>query len=267
MTCAAALTIAISTLGTRLPGLVLPPPVTNVSFLVLVQKHDGSNPWQDRPDVTVVTLHTVGLSHSRNAALDQASGSLLLFSDDDIALKMAGILALKRQLEQSPDLALIRGWRAEHLGQQSQSRRAQRLSLLNAGRVCAPELMIRTAPFRAAALRFDPRFGLGGRHGLGEEFIFVTDALKAGLRGLTVPVVTGSHPGASTGDHWQDPALIYARQMVLQRVFGRWAPVARLGYGIRHRRRFPDRAAWWRFLLGVPHWGVPARSEHINDAL
>ena len=111
--------------------------------------------------------------------------------------------------------------------------------------------MVRRSLIRAAGVRFDPDFGLGARFGLGEEYVFVTDTLRAGLRGITLPVVTGSHPEESTGDLWSDPILLVARQAVIGRVFGRWALVVRIAYMLRHRRRFDSFSGKLRFVLGA----------------
>ncbi|WP_456389768.1 hypothetical protein, partial [Profundibacter sp.] len=111
------------------------------------------------------------------------------------------------------------------------------LRTANSGRICAPELMVRVGAIRGANIAFDPEFGLGAKFGLGEEFIFITDALKAGLKGVGFPIVTGAHPDESTGNDWQDPALMRARAAMLARVFGRWAILARMAYAWRYRSR------------------------------
>jgi hypothetical protein len=104
---------------------------------------------------------------------------------------------------------------------------------------------------RARGLRFDEGFGAGAgtESFLGEEFVFVADCLKAGLGGRAVPLVVSVHPDTSSGFLWQGAAAARARAAVLARVFGRAAPLARLGFALKHRRHF-GRADLWRFLKG-----------------
>lgn len=242
-------TLAISTMGVRVAGLRLPPPRVGLDFLILVQAAkfgaDVVTAYRDRADVRIVILDTLGLSHSRNAAITQAGGDLVVFCDDDLELDLDGIEALRNAFEQDADLAMAAGWRRKQGQGRRRQRRSYGLTLFNSGRICAPELMLRRAAFLPQGVRFDPNFGLGAMHGLSEEYVFVTDALKAGLKGMSLPVITGTHAHVSTGDNWHDPALMRARQAMLARVFGRWAWVIRPLYAWRQRSRLGS----WRAVL------------------
>lgn len=246
------LTIAISTLGPRLPALELPPPAPGLRYLLLVQEPpvrlDGLA-FADRPDVTLRRLPGRGLARSRNAALEMADTPFLLFSDDDIALDLSGIGALRDQLAARPELAFATGRRA---GRDPDRYPAtpQSLNLRNSGKTATPELMLRPARFRDQGLAFDADFGLGARWPLGEEYVFLADALRAGLQGWFFPIDLGRHAHPSTGDVWTDPALLAARMAVLRRVFGRWAPLVRVAYGWRHRRRLGGIGGGLRFIFG-----------------
>lgn len=244
-------TLAVSTMGARTENLHLPEARAGIDHLVLVQaaaSGDVGARFVGRSDVRVVLLDTLGLSKSRNAALEQAEGDLIVFCDDDLALDLDGIMALARAFEGDDDLALAAGWRGKGSGHRMAERRArtERLTLFNSGRICAPELMVRRSDFGPDGVQFDTEFGLGARHGLGEEYVFVTDALKADLKGLSLPIITGQHDDISTGSDWDDPALMRGRQQVLSRVFGSWAWMIRPVYAWRHRRRLGD----WRAVVG-----------------
>ncbi len=250
-------TVAVSTMGARVNSIDLPDPRAGIDYLVLVQRPEPTCPTTlaARDDVRVVTLETIGLSNSRNAGLEMATGEMLLFADDDQDLDLDGICKLARILDHDPDLAIVLGWRREHMRDRGRSTHTYRITVLNSGRVCAPEFMVRRSAVLAAGVWFDPRFGVGAEFEIGEEFIFVADLLAAGLAGLSVPVVTGSHPDESTGDVWDDPEILRARQAVLRRVFGPWVLPVRCGYALRHRRHLGGVAAMLRFTLGV----VPRR--------
>lgn len=246
-------TVAVSTLGARLAGVTLPPPHRGIRYLILVQKGEGavgSAEITERSDVTRRDLQGVGLSLSRNAALDHASGALLVFADDDMTLSVEGIMALARVFEEDPALDFAAGWRSDRLPRAGRRGRVHRLHHFNSGRIAAPELMVRRSAVIAAGIRFDPDFGLGAKHGLGEEYVFVTDALKAGLQGRSFAVVIGAHPHESTGDDWRARGLMNARIAVLTRVFGRSAALVRLVYAVRYRRRIGRWSSLWRFVRG-----------------
>jgi hypothetical protein len=244
--------VAISTLGAGLGRIRLPAPSAGLTYLILLQCPEAADPGirkalEARADTQVLALEGRGLSNSRNAALAQADQPLVLFADDDQALDAAGIKTLSQAFVQDPGLTLAAGWRAERLPVRA---RVKRLTRLNSGRICAPEFMVRLAHIRAAGLGFDPEFGLGARYGLGEEYVFVSDVLRCGLKAASLPVVTGKHPHESTGDNWTDPVLLDARRAVLTRVFGRWAGPMRFAYALRHRRRFSSLTQLLKFARG-----------------
>lgn len=252
------LTIAISAMSDRLGGVTLPPPHPELRYLLLVQMaraggQERLDPGlETRDDLRVVWLKGRGLSHSRNAALDLVQDRFILFSDDDITLCPAGIMTLLEALRADPALDLVAGWRAESLPGPDHPRAApHRLTRFNSGRVCTPEFMLRASAARRLDVRFDPQFGVGAPLPTGEDYIFVADLLRAGARGRSLPVITGRHPHESTGDIWNDPALLRARRAVLTRVFGALAPVVALAYGYKHRRRFASRRAAWGFVCGL----------------
>ncbi|WP_172300515.1 glycosyltransferase [Pseudoruegeria sp. HB172150] len=230
------LTVAISTLGGRAGRIALPPPDPAVTYLILLQRPGEAPALPPRPDMAVRPLAAVGLSASRNAALTLAETPFLLFGDDDVALDMSGVKRLLARLEAAPELAIVTGRRAGEVPRRAAAR-ARPLRLWNAARTATPEIMVRVAPLRARGIGFDAKFGLGGRYPLGEEYVFLADALRAGLRGRYLPVTVGRHDGPSTGADWRDPALLAARIAVMARVFGRAAPLARLVFALRNGRR------------------------------
>lgn len=248
-----AVTLAISTMGARSVALRLPIARAGIDYLILVQAAlsglDAREKFRNRADVRVVILNSLGLSSSRNEAIEQAPGDLVVFCDDDLELDLNGIEALRVAFEQDATLGLVAGWRHSAGHRSKRRRRAYRLNLFNSGRICAPELMLRRAAFLPDGVRFDTNFGLGAIHGLGEEYVFVTDALKSGLKGISLPVVTGTHTHSSTGDNWSDPALMSARQAMLARVFGAKAWAIRPFYAWRQRRQLGSWRAVLRFAL------------------
>lgn len=230
------LTVAISTLGERAGDIALPPPDPDICWLVLVQRPDAAPELPVRADLTVVPLETRGVAASRNAALDRAETPFLLFGDDDIAFDMGGVKRLLAVLEADPALAIVTGRRggsapARYAGQ------GHPLRLWNAAKTGTPEILLRLAPVRAAGVRFDAKFGLGGKYPLGDEYVFLADALKAGLKGRFEPIVLFTHEGDSTGADWADADRLRARIAVLNRVFGRAAPLMRLAFAVKNRRR------------------------------
>ena len=243
-------TVAIAALGPHAHTVPLPQPAPGLCYLVMVQAPPVPLPHSTRADVVYVALDSLGLSHSRNAALAQCQTPLLVFSDSDIVLDPQGLRALARQMTQNPALDFAAGWRAGKRPAGGARAGRYRLGKLNAGRICAPELMVRRSALHGTGLRFDTSFGVGAPLPVGEDYIFVCDMLAAGLRGDGFAIDMGTHPGASTGDDWQNPTILHARRAVLTRCFGRFAPLVRLAYLWRHRRKWGNLTAAWQFWAG-----------------
>jgi len=244
---AAGLTVGISTLGARADGIVLPRPEPSVFYDILVQRPGAASSLEGlyadlcggRDDVRVLPLDGQGVAASRNAALDAARTPYLLFGDDDVTLDLAGVRRLWAVLRDDPALAVVTGRRtgpvpARYAGQ------GHSLRLWNTAKTATPEILLRVAPVRAAGVRFDTGFGIGAPHPLGDEYVFLTDALKAGLKGRFEPIAIGDHPDDSTGTDWSDPVLLRARVAVLRRVFGPLAGPMRLAFALKNRHRLKD---------------------------
>ena len=242
---ATGLTIAISTIGARLHQICLPPPTPGCTVLVLAQEKPA-DAAPICPDLRLIALPGRGVSASRNAALAYAETTFVLFADDDVTLDMGAVLALRDHLLQHPGQAMAVG-RLGAPGRPDTARTGP-LRRTNVARIGTPALMIRLAPFRAAGLGFDLRFGLGTGFPLGEEFIFVADALAAGLQGAHLPVEVGQHPSPSSGDNWADPGVLRARAAALHRVFGAATLPYALAFVWRHRARIGGGRAMARFI-------------------
>lgn len=255
--------VAVAVVASTAADVRLPPPCPGIRYVLCCQGTPETTPERPLPvvgrdDAQLIEIPGRGLSRSRNAALDfalniapDAAPDFLLFSDDDIDLDPDGITALSARMAADPGLALAAGWRAGRLPDRGPRAGVHDLTLANSGRVCAPEFMVRTADVRLLGVRFDPDFGVGATHPIGEDFIFVSDILKAGGRARAFPIVTGAHAGQSSGEGQETRRLLAARAAVFSRVFGSpRAALARLAFALRHRARFTDRLSWVAFVAG-----------------
>jgi len=261
------LTVAISTRGIRALGLEAGgfgagfAPEPGVDHLVLVQEPDADpalGPALDRlaarPGIGVLRLATTGLSRSRNAALDAARGDVLLVADDDVTHPPGALAGIRRAFAEDPGLALFVGTSLDPDGRPRKRPlpRRIRLTRLNAARASSHEIALRLGPVRAAGLRFDAGFGVGAGTPatLGEEYVFLAEALAAGLAGVHDPLPVSVHPAESSGFVWSGAAQARARALVFSRIFGRTAPLVRLAFALKNRRRFASRQVLAAFLRG-----------------
>lgn len=229
------LSVAIAMVaGGPLP--VLPDPVAGVEYDLHVQGlapgplPDGLDRLAARADVRVLPCPGRGAARSRNAALQAARGDLLLFSDDDIGHDPAAHALLRARLAAEPGLDFLCGRLHDDRGQPHKryGPDGARVRFWNAARVGTPEIALRLARVRAAGVAFDEGFGAGAAVPLGDEYIFLMDCRRAGLRGRHVALGLGRHPPVSSGLAFGPETLAW-RQAVFRRALGRfWWPAFRL---------------------------------------
>ena len=246
------LTIGYSVLAERAAAIRLPDPMDDVEVLIVVQGGAVPGDAPRRDDVRYEVLDSRGVTKSRNAVLDRARGQFVLFADDDIVFHEEGVRSVLRELVEHPDLALVLGIAVDEGGRlrKPYPSRTLRLTRWNSGKAATYEIMLRRDAFARAGVRFDERFGAGvDPHYLGDEYILISDAIRAGLQCRFLPVVMAMHPTVSSGAGWGTERDARARSAIFGRVFGPTAPVARLAFVARSPRRFGSAALSARFVL------------------
>lgn len=264
------LTIAYSSLAERVPGIAAPE-VDGVEILLCVQGLEHGGPSLVPPAVDrVVAVDGRGVARSRNAAIDAASCRYLLFCDDDVEVQVDDVLAAVAYLRRTgAAIALGRGMDPQgRLRKRYRSDRPAPLSLLNSAKAATYEMLVDVEQVRAAGVRFDERFGAGVETYLGDEYVFIADLLRAGLRGDTLPFVFGIHPEVSSGSRWGGRDL-HVRAVVINHVFGPLAPTARLVFGLRRRAQIGSVTAFARFVANrttIAEHEVPVSQQATPEA-
>ena len=223
----ALLTIGYSTLATRASGINY---LENFQNLVAVQ-----NPTSEKLSPTVngvarIELQSKGVAKSRNAVIDNTKTKYLLFGDDDIEFKEESINAAIQYLEANTEISILLMQTVDESGilRKRYPKNAHALKLTNSAKAATYEMMIRVDDINNASIRFDENFGAGAENYLGDEYIFIADALRAGLKGLFLPIVIATHPTESSGSFRSTRQDAIVRSRIFSRVFGVWAPAMRL---------------------------------------
>ena len=223
------LTIGYSTLASRAKNIKF---LASVNNLVIVQNPDSISLPDFGSEVKVLELRDKGVAKSRNAAMANAETEYLLFGDDDIEFKESGITSAINYLNANPQVSILLMQAIDETGQlrKHYPMKAHKLRLSNSAKAATYEMMIRTSDFKAAGIKFDENFGAGAPNYLGDEYIFIADALRSGLKGEFEPIVIATHPAESSGSLQNSKADRSARARVFSRVFGFWAPVMRTSF-------------------------------------
>ncbi len=227
------LTVGFSTLTARAANVAVPRFGDDTEVLICVQ---GGSIAEPPARTRVVEVGGLGVARSRNAAIEHAQGNYLLFCDDDVIVDPRGVSAAVEYLRRTGQ-AVAMGRASDPTGslRKPYPKAYTRLTRFNTAKAATYELLIDVDQVRAAGVWFDERFGAGAPLHLADEYIFIVDLLRAGLRGVTVPDVFGAHAGISSGLRWGADEDRHARAVALNRVFGAAAPVARTVFAVKHR--------------------------------
>ena len=245
------LTIAYSTLPARLKGITYPEQRSDRELLVLVQNVDEDSYVFTEKSAKLVELKNKGVAKSRNAALDRASGEFLLFGDDDMQFIEPGIEAALSYFKSNPDCAIILAQAIDETGELRKKYPSEvtPLKLTNCAKAATYEMLVRVDALREKKIRFDENFGAGAANYLGDEYILIADALRAGLRGVHLPVKLAIHPKDSSGSKWGTEGDLAARAKVFSRVFGWKAPIYRAAFLVRTSNPWPGLGKALRFII------------------
>lgn len=223
------LTIGYSTLASRAKNIKF---LSSVNNLVIVQNPDSIALPDFGPEIKVFELRDKGVAKSRNAAIANAETEYLLFGDDDIEFNELGITSAINYMDTNKGISILLMQAIDETGKlrKRYPTNAHKLRLSNSAKAATYEIMIRTSAFKAAGIKFDENFGAGAPNYLGDEYIFIADALRSGLKGEFEPIVIATHPAESSGSLQNSKADRSARAKVFSRVFGIWAPVMRTSF-------------------------------------
>lgn len=175
-----------------------------------------------RGDIVVIEKEERGLSKSRNVAIRAADrGSICLVADDDVYFEPNMFDSIAEAYEAYPDADIITFAAKTPEGEFFKNYAAApfRHDIKSVAKVSSIEMTFRLDSIREAGLRFDERFGLGTEYPTGEEFIFLTDALKKGLKIYFYPKPLAVHPKESSGSFFTEKSMI-GKGAMLSRVFG-----------------------------------------------
>ena len=248
------LTLAISTLASRLDAaLAVFNPLTPsdaVEMLVLVQgatPEAASAPHRD--GIRIEYLDTLGLSHSRNAALEMSQGEFVWFLDDDVGLNNEDLHWLLQKLEDDTAIHIgqIRCSDCDNLYKDYSRSRQGKIGAL---RTSSIEIIAPRNKILHAGVHFNTQIGLGTPFPSGEENLFLLDALGSGLEFKHLNRAIISHPclleERKPGNSWKNQGLVRSKGIIARHVGGLSGIVLAIWWGARaaYYNRTPIGMLW-----------------------
>jgi hypothetical protein len=247
------LTIGYSTLAERLMNII--PPKVDLPHEIFISIQNPDNIEFNEPTnfkFRSTAANEKGVAKSRNVVLRNTETKYLLFADDENTFISGGIKSAISYLENHPncDLVLARAIDTTGALRKSYPKRVKKLTKFNSAKAATYEMIVRVDNAKSKGVSFDERFGAGVDNYLGDEYIFIADLLDKGGAGAFLPITIAIHPEDSSGNRWGTDADFRARAVVFQRVFGDTAPLMRIAFYLKNRRKFGGLKNLVKFSLG-----------------
>jgi len=189
-----------------------------------------------RSDVRIIPSRSRGLSKSRNLAIAEAKGDILLIADDDGHYRLEGLLGVLSAFKEAPsaDIITFKISTPEGGDYKRYSSRAFVHGRFSIFRVSSLEIALRSSSLKGRTNWFDEKFGLGASYPACEETVFLSDLLKNGKILHFVPLHIVTHGATSSGNSWGSIQAMIVRGALFRRVQGLTGLPFLIVFSIKH---------------------------------
>jgi GT2 family glycosyltransferase len=130
----------------------------------------------------VINTNEIGLSNSRNLAINNSKGEICLLSDDDVIYSSDFVESIKNSFEKNKNAEIITYQATNELGKlfkdypKIKTHNKRSISIINSFLIA-----FRRDSIIKNKIQFDSKFGLGSTFETGDEYIFLRNALEKKL--------------------------------------------------------------------------------------
>ena len=177
--------------------------------------------------VRVVSQTGRGVGLSRNTALENAREEYVLFSDDDIVYDAGYAEKVTKAFEENTDADLLLfNVRVCEERRTYWIESKKKIGRMNCGRYPAYSIAAKREALVRAGVKYSLLFGGGAKFSNGEDSLFLTDCLRAGLKIYAVPVEIGEETyRESTWFHGFNEKFFYDRGVLFAFLYRGLAPL------------------------------------------
>lgn len=197
---------------------------SNFSILIVNQTEKDKILTSDFSNVRVINSFEKGLSRSRNLALENAIGKILVIADDDIIYQEGFISKIINAYHKFPDVAVIIFSAVNSEGNLikkyplNSKNNLNFFDILNASSI---EITLNKSIIDEARIKFDEIFGLRGIFEMGEEAIFLSDLKKKNKQLVFKPDVIVKHESFSSSEKKSIAERYFIQGALFTRIFNR----------------------------------------------
>ena len=219
---------------------------------VVINQCDNNEVFTLKRDGYVVNWYNVndiGLSKSRNLALNFANADICLITDDDVVFIDDFSKKIADFYKEYDDVD-IATFQFINFNRKTYMRKIKKIGYLKSMKVSSVEISFRTESIRDNNLVFNEMFGAGSKYVMGEENIFLFKALKKGLSIFSVPVLIGELSDHSTSTWFRgfNETFFISRGASFEAMTSKLSWLLVIQYALRKHKLYCKEVSFFRVL-------------------
>jgi glycosyltransferase involved in cell wall biosynthesis len=217
--------------------------------VLIIQQTDIKNEIDIKNEnIKLLTFSETGLSKARNRGLEYSSGDIIVVADDDLKYleNFTSIIEDAFQLHPEIDIITFQITTPEGKPYKKYKDSSFLHNIFSINKVSSVEIAFRKKKI-AGIISFDENFGLGSKYPLGEETIFLADAIKNGLKILYMPIPIVIHPKESSGKLYTEKKII-ARGAKFKRIYGYYASIIAFLFAIKKYKEYNKQFSFIQYI-------------------
>lgn len=143
-------------------------------------------------NVRYIESNEVGLSKSRNLAIENAKSDYLWIMDDDVDIYDEALPYIYRFITRYNESPLLIVSHTLNKDTMETKEKIKRLNIVSAAGICSIDMIIKISALKN--VRFNTGFGLGTKYPSGEEYIFACELIRSGGRIYKSNKICSFHP-------------------------------------------------------------------------
>ena len=195
---------------------------SNFQILIVNQTQVGKKLESEYANIRVINSFEKGLSKSRNLALENAVGKILVITDDDVVYQQGFITKIINAYNQFPDAAAINFCAVKsdgNLMKKYPNRSKTNLNAFDVFNTSSIEMTLNRTILDKTKVKFDEDFGLGGIFEMGEEAIFLFDIKNKKQQLVFEPEIIVKHRKQTSSDKKSITEKYYIQGALFTRIF------------------------------------------------
>lgn len=213
----------------------------NISTKTLIINQTDNVNILEQNNVKMLNFNEIGLSKSRNRAIENSTGEICIITDDDVKFKIGVFKEIEKIFIEHPDIDIFTFKYDKY--DKSLNKKYKKYSFIHnkfsISKVSSIEIAFRRKSIIENNIYFDENFGLNSKYLSGEENIFLKDSLDKGIKIMYYPLVIAEHPNETSTSTWSDKK-IFSKGALLYRLYGNLAYVLIFAFGLKKYKEYKN---------------------------